>query len=316
MNKETVTTSQSGESQETENTALSEAFSAFGLTPPQKEQEETPATETEPAPEETLETEESEEELEVKKGITVKYNKQERFIDESEIPELVQKGLVLEKERERKSEYEKKLDRLAKIAGYQDHADLLANIDTLERQAAQRQQDYQTQLRNDLRQQAEEAGLDPARVEAWIDNHPLVKEAERIKQEAESQMMQYARQMEQEQMTQKWSDLLTKYPDLATGLEQVEQGVLPDWLTPNMESLLNRGYDPVHAYELTHQEEIRDRDRKKTEQKVIKEQMLGKRAQVETKPQADPEPEVPETLKSAFALFGLDPKAAKKYVKK
>jgi hypothetical protein len=302
--------SQSPEVQETvvdeKGVVLNDAFEAFGLTLP--EQEETkPESENEQDPPATEEPE--------KKGITVKYNKEERFVDENEIPELVQKGLALEKERERKGELQQALDRAAKLAGFEDHEDYLANLDTLEQQRQRKQEDELTELRNNLLDDLEYNGVDRAKAEQFIDNHPLLKQAHETIEERQRETNLNQQETARRDWEAKWKDLYDSYPDITESAKVFSEGGLPDWYTPQMETLINRGYEPIHAYELTQRDKIQSQTKKQLEQKLIKEQRLGTRAQVETETQTELEPEVPQAVSSAFSLFGMNPKSANKYFK-
>jgi hypothetical protein len=301
--------SQSEESQQNE--SVQSAFEAFGLieddapetpTTEQQAKEEAPAIEPKAEP----------------RIIKVKHNKEEVDADVSDdkLPELVQRSLALDKERERKAELEKNLDRAAKLAGFKDHADYIANLDRLEKEAQQKQQDQFQNLRQQLREEAEDAGLDPDKLDAWLDNHPLLQEASKAIQERQVAEESRKQQTVQEQWESQWQALYDAYPDLVETSTAFAEGGMPEWYTPEMQSRIERGYDPKDAYELAHSTTLRERNKQIGKQQAIKEQRLGLRAQVETNAHADLEPEVPTGLASAFSLFGLPTKAAQKYVKK
>ncbi|ANY67307.1 hypothetical protein BBD42_13105 [Paenibacillus sp. BIHB 4019] len=295
------------EQQDDHQTAISDAFSAFGLDTPseaaapeneQAEMSEPPAIEEAPAA----------------KTIKVKHNKEEIEVDISDdkLPEYVQKALALDKERSKKTELEKSLERAAKLNGFDKTEDYLANLDQLEQQAKQRQQDQFKDLHDQLREEAEYAGIDPEKLDAFLDAHPLLQEANKAIAERQRADEERSLQVAQQAEIAKWGELFTAYPDLVVP----EDGVAPDWLTPDMSDRIERGYDPKDAYELAHRNTITAQTRKQAEQKAIKDQRLGLRAQVEIQSSGEPEAEVPTELSTAFSLFGLDPKAAKKYVKK
>src|SRR5438105_4724003 len=118
-------TSQSDNVQEViedDDAAITDALAAFGIPKPTAE-ESTSEDDTDGSdkPVATQETDKPE-----GKKRVVKFNKEDREVAEEEVDELLQKGLALDKERERRSEYEKALDRVAKQQGYKDHADLIA----------------------------------------------------------------------------------------------------------------------------------------------------------------------------------------------
>lgn len=298
-----------------ENEDVKAAFEAFSLldddddtppTPGKAEQEsdksEPPAKEVQPEP----------------KKIKVKHNKEEIEVDVSDekLPEYVQKALALDKERERKGQLEKNLERAAKLAGFEKVDDYLSNLDKLEQEAQKRQEDQFKTLRQELREEAESAGLDPDKLDAWLDNHPLLQEAQKAVQERQQAEQARVQQTAQEQFISKWRDLYDAYPDLLESAKAFEEGGTPDWYTPEMQSRIERGYDPRDAYELAHKSTLRERDKQEAQRKAIKDQRLGLRSQVETDANGEIAPEVPDALASAFSLFGLNPKAAQKYVKK
>lgn len=253
------------------------------------------------------------EDQEQPKGITVKYNGQDVFIPEAEVEAQARKGLNYEKIEGRAKQYESALDRLARQQGYKDHADLIANLDQIEQAAAKQQQDQFDQLKQHLRQEAEDAGIDPNVMEQYLDNHPLIKQAKDVIQRSEQEQEIRQQEQNQQQLLQGWEALFKKYPQLA---DQVSpDGGSAPWLTPEMHTRLQRGYDPVDAYELVHRDSILADERKRTEQSVLKNQRLNKRSQVEGQGKGDLRQEVPTELSSAFAAFGLDPKNAQKYAK-
>lgn len=310
------TASHSGEAQET---AIQAAREAFGLNTPedvqtptegQQQAQNDQSSEGESSP--AIEKQESPQRM-----IKVKHNKQDVEVDVSDdkLPEYVQKALALDKERERKTEYEKNLDRVAKLQGFNDHADLVANLDRLEQEAKQREQDKFADLRQSLRDEAEYSGIDVEKLDAWLDNHPLLQQAKQVLNEREQAEQERNQQTAAEQWQTKWQDLYTAFPDLTESAKAFGDGNVPDWYTPDMQARIERGYDPLDAYQLAHRDKLQAQTKKQAEQKAIKDQRLGLRSQVESTAAADLEPEVPDNLATAFAMFGLDPRAAKKYVK-
>lgn len=308
------TASHSGETQEQ---AVQTAFEVFGLNTPDTNQ-------TQPEGHQDVQTDQlgddndapaREQQETPQRTIKVKHNKQEVEVDVSDdkLPEYVQKALALDKERERKSEYERSLDRVAKLQGFESHADLVANLDRLEQEAKQREEDRFKELRQQLRDEAEYNGLDPQKLDEWLDNNPLMIQARQAIEEREIAERERAKQTSHERWAAKWQELYTAYPELSN--DTIAEGAMPEWYTPDMQARIERGYDPLDAYKLAHHSHLQAQAKRQAEQKAIKDQRLGLRAQVETTAAADLEPEVPEHLSSAFSLFGLDPKAAKKYVK-
>ncbi|WP_338841980.1 hypothetical protein [Paenibacillus glucanolyticus] len=247
------------------------------------------------------------------KGLIVKYNGQDVLIPEEELESRARKGLNYDKIEGRAKQYETALDRLARHQGYKDHADLIANLDKIEQEAVQQQQHQFDQLKAHLRQEAEDAGIDPDSMEKYLDNHPLIRQAKDVIQRSEQEQQLRQQEQTQQQLLQGWEDLFRKYPQLADQVNP-DGGTAP-WLTPEMHSRLERGYDPIDAYELVHRDSLVAEERKRTEQSVLRNQRLNKRAMVETKTPADLEPEVPQELADAFSMFDLDPSRAKKYSK-
>lgn len=66
------------------------------------------------------------------RGIKVKYNKEERFVPEDEVPNWVQKGLNYDKVSEKAQQaerYQQNLDRIAKFYGYESHEDYMTALE-------------------------------------------------------------------------------------------------------------------------------------------------------------------------------------------
>lgn len=287
-----------------------EAYAAFEVEFPEAEDEQG-ESEGEPQGDHPPIDEDPEEQP--KRGITVKHNKEEVFIDEEKIPEYARKGLNYDKMEGRAKQYEHALDRLAKQQGYKDHADLVANLDRIEQQAIQRQQEQFDTLRQQIREDAENAGLDPELVDQYIENHPALQQAREVL-EKEKQAGELRKQEEEQQrQLQGWEALFRKYPQLA---DQTNEDGSAEWMTPELESRIRRGYDPIDAYELVYRDSIIADERRRAEQSTLKQQRLNKRVQVETTTSATLDDEVPEELKAAFKLFDLNPSEARKFMKK
>jgi len=246
-------------------------------------------------------------------GITVKYNGQDVFIPQDDIAAHARKGLNYEKVEGRAKQYEVALDRVARQQGFKDHTDLINNLDQIEQQRAQQEQNDFEKLRQALRDDAEYAGIDVGKLDEYLDNHPLLKQAQETVQRSQQEQELRKQDEQRQQQEAGWKALFEKYPSL---VEQVDQETgRATWISPEMEAKLQRGYDPIDAYELVHRPSILADERKKAEQAVIKAQRLNKRAQVETGGQVDLDPQAPQELTSAFSLFGIDPKRAQKYAK-
>lgn len=250
------------------------------------------------------------------KGIAVKYNGQELVIsDDEEIKTNVQKGLNYDKLKGESERYTTALDRLAKQHGFKNHDDLMDNLDVIEQRQAQHEQSQFDQLKQHLRNEAENAGIDPDVLDNYIDSHPLLQQAKAVlEQNQQAQQVRKQQETEQRQI-QGWESLFSKYPQLGEQIDQAN-GSAP-WLTQEMRNRIERGYDPIDAYELSHKDTIMADQKKKAEQAAIKNQRLNKRATVEKNgTPADLEEEVPNDVSEAFRLFGLDPGKAKKHIKK
>lgn len=295
---------------ETTSDPVAEALSLFGIEVTTKEEEartdDTDALE--------IEQEEPPATEEPKNTRKVKHNKKEVEIAEDQIDDLLEKGLALDKVRDKATKYESALTRAAKLEGFDKVDDYLANLDKIEQQAVKSKQDYFDAMRAQLREEAEDAGLDPVRMEEYLDNHPILNQAKEILQREQNSQTAQKQEQEQQLQLKGWEDLFSKYPDLAEAMP--EDGGTAAWYTPEIQAKIARGYDPIDAYELVNRDSISQEQRRRTEQDVLKQQRLNKRAGVLGTTQAVTEPEVPKEVSDAFAIFGLDPKAAQKYYKK
>lgn len=247
------------------------------------------------------------------KGLQVKYNGHETLVPDEEVRGYVEKGMNYEKIKGRNQQYESALDRLARQQGYKDHAELLDNLDQIEQAAVQKRKDDFDGLQQSLREDAVSAGIDPDVLDQYLKQHPLLQQAQELIQQSEQSQVLQTQQAEQQQQVEAWESFFRKYPDLAK--EVSEDGTSAPWLTQDMQARIQRGYDPVDAYELVHRDKLSAQTRKQVEQSFIKNQRLNKRSQVETNPPGSLEPQVPQELRAAFAAFGLDPAGAEKYAK-
>ncbi|MGZ0043403.1 hypothetical protein [Paenibacillus ottowii] len=306
-------TDQPVDTQVAEEREFRDAYAAFDLEYPQDQAVDGEDPNDTGVPFDPPIDEEEQPEDEEPKGITVKYNGQDVFIPEDEVVTHARKGLNYDKIENRSKQYESALDRLARHQGFKDHAALLENLDRIEQEAAQQKLNDFEQLKTSLREDAENAGIDPDLLDRYLDNHPLLQQAQETVQRSQ-QEQEYRKQEElQQKQLAGWQMLFDKYPDLAEQVD-AETGTAA-WMTPDMHARLERGYDPIDAYELVHRDALTAQTRKQAEQAVIKAQRLNRRAQVETNPGGSLEPQAPEELTAAFSLFGIDPKNAQKYAK-
>lgn len=131
------------------------------------------------------------------RGINVKYNKEDRFVPEEEVPTWVQKGLNYDKMSEKAQQaerYQQLLDRTAKFYGFDNHDDYMAALEQAE------------QERN-IQQQAEKLGVD----EAVIRDHlqPLnqkLSEYERQLNEIREQEVMRTIEADLSRLSQQYSD--------------------------------------------------------------------------------------------------------------
>lgn len=313
MQNEQITSQSDDVQQETHSDEVKSALAAFDLLPNEPETVEEEELDQE-EPEYQEETEEvppaTEEPTNVRK---VKFNKGEVEVKEDEIDDLLQRGLALDKERERKETYRSGLERAAKLAGYDNVDTYLTELDNIERQTIQNKSNEINAMKQDMLQQYADAGFDPAQLEAFIDNHPLIKQAEEITAREQAALDAQKENQKEAALTQGFQDLFTKYPNL---VEDVQDGQAT-WYTADMKAKIDRGYDPIDAYELINRDAIVAENRRLSEQAVLKQQRYNKRAPLS--PDSLPDKDivtVPTELSDAFALFGLPPKDAKKYIKK
>lgn len=295
-------------SEDVQQDEVQSALEMFDLLPNEPEQVE------EPEIEETVTEEEPPAIVEPTNVRKVKFNKSEVEVKEEEIDDLLQRGLALDKERERKEQYESALKRAAKLAGYDDVNKYLTELDTIEQQAIQHKSNEIDTMKQQMLQEYADAGFDPAQLEAFIDNHPLIANAKAINEREQAALDAQKAQESEQAKLQGWQDLFTKYPTLA---ESMSEDGRAEWFTPELEAKVERGYDPIDAYESLHRNTITAEERRIAEQNVLKQQRLNKRAALgsDSLP-ADNEPAVPKELSDAFALFGFSATDAKKYMKK
>lgn len=242
------------------------------------------------------------EDIKDSKKTVVKFNKEDVEIDEDKIPELLQKGLALDKERDKAKQSQNDLDRAAKLLGYKDHADLSAGLDVLEKTMLKDQQDKHEQLKQKMIDDLVDNGITEESAREYIENNPLIQEGRKA--------------IEAQQKTKEYQEVATKWNELYEAYETLEkpvEGQPTPWYTPEMEALVQKGYSPLHAYELTNKNNIQQSTKKQVEQKLIKQQQLSSRTRVAEN--GEQESRASEELKGAFSMFGIDPKRAQKYAK-
>lgn len=311
------TGNQTVESQEVEVDADTEAlYASFGI-PKQGETKEIEFPTME-EPTDSLTTEEQEVETKAetqpeKRTFKVKYNGEEKEVDESEAPTLIQKGMNYEKVQGKVSEYQKALDELAQLQGYKDHEDLLSNLPKLREQRQQKEQEEYQELRESLRQEFLDAGLDPDKADAYLDNHPLIKKAQaEVAKSEEREKLDQQERLKQEHIN-KWNALYQAFPELTESAQAFTRGQEPEWYTAEMKLRIEKGYDPIDAYKLAHSDKLSAQTKKATEQKIIKQQQLGNRAHID--PNTATPPDEASLLPAQIMLaeeFGVDLKGVQR----
>ncbi|CAH1205660.1 hypothetical protein PAECIP111893_02388 [Paenibacillus plantiphilus] len=300
--------SHSPETQEIQMDAETESiYESFGINPTEKKEIEMPTI-----PEPTDPAIGQVEEDKPKTALKAKYNGEEIDVPEDQVKELVEKGMNLDKVRSQKTEYEKSLDRVAKLQGYKDHADLIANLDQLEAQQQKQKEQAFDEMQENMLYQLELNGISREDAVAWLEQHPTFQEAKALK-ESQQQSQQ------QQQVTSKWQALYDRYPHLLDDAQAFNRGEMPSFFNDEMRSRVDRGYDPLDAFELAHgtemKQEMQNKTKKQAEQSVIKQMQLGTRGFTE---QGAAEPDESDLLPAQVALaesFGVKPENVRKQQK-
>lgn len=179
------------------------------------------------------------------RGIKVKYNKEERFVPEDEVPNWVQKGLNYDKVSEKAQQaerYQQMLDRTARFYGYDNHEDYMAALE-------------QAEMDKRIQEEAEKLGVD----EEVIRNHlqPLnQKVSEYERQLNELKEAEAFRQVEN-QLASMEKDA-EKYPDFAKYKNDV------------INIAASRGYTLEDAYKIATYEERVNTARLQAQQEAVR----------------------------------------------
>lgn len=179
---------------------------------------------------------------EAPKGLTVKYNKEDRFIPEEEAPTWIQKGLNYDKVAERAKEaetYQQNLERIAKFNGFESHSDYLKAMD-----------DHEHQLK--IQEEAAKLGVDESVIRDHLE--PMKKQIAQFEQEKEA--------LRQErlsvQINSEIAELKSKFPDFDQHQEKV------------FELAINNGYKLEDAYKLATYEDKISSIAKQTEAETLR----------------------------------------------
>lgn len=78
--------------------------------------------------------------------------------------------------------------------------------------------------------------------------------------EAESRIQAFEQQQtaaqREQQQTAQWNELYKEHPDLVESAQSFNDGKSPEWYSPAMQALISKGYEPLHAYQLTNKDTI------------------------------------------------------------
>ena len=102
----------------------------------------------------------------------VKYNKEPVRVSYDEAPDYIQKGMNYDKVQSKVTEYEQHLNRVAQVAGYDSHEDMLTALEQLEKEKEQ--------------QKYHDAGIDPDTFNSLLEQHPDIQYAREMKQKEEA----------------------------------------------------------------------------------------------------------------------------------
>jgi len=144
------------------------------------------------------------------RGITVKYNKEERFVPEDEVSNWVQKGLNYDKVSEKAQQaerYQQMLDRTAKYYGFNNHEDYMTALE-------------QAEMDKRIQEEADKLGVD----EDVIRNHlqPLNQKLTEYETKLRTIEEQDALRKVEEQISTMESDIVN-YPDFGKHKQSVIQ---------------------------------------------------------------------------------------------
>jgi hypothetical protein len=179
---------------------------------------------------------------EAPKGMTVKYNKEDRFVSDEELPAYVQKGLNYEKVSDRAKEadtYQQNLERIAKHYGFETHSDYMTALDKFEQQKK-------------IEEEAAKLGVDESVIRDHLE--PLKKQVAQFEQEKEALRQERL----QVQINADITELKGKYPDFDKHQEKV------------FDLAINQGYKLEDAYKLVTYEEKISGIAKQTEAETIR----------------------------------------------
>lgn len=175
------------------------------------------------------------------RGINVKYNKEDRFVPDDEVPTWVQKGLNYDKVAEKAKEadrYQQMLDRTAKFYGYDNHDDYMAALEQAEQERK-------------IQEEAAKLGVD----EEVIRNHlqPLNQKLS----EYERQLSEIKQQEALRNVEAQLQDLSSRYSDF-------------DKFKPQVFDLAMKGYSLEDAYKIASYDERVNTAKLEAQQETIR----------------------------------------------
>jgi hypothetical protein len=175
------------------------------------------------------------------KGITVKYNKEEKFVPEEELPTWVQKGLNYDKVQQRATELETQaqtLDRVAKFYGYQTHDEFVQAFEQVEQQRR-------------IEEESKRMGVDETVIRDYF--QPMNQKL----QQYETELQTLKQQETMRKVEQEINQLRTKYEDF----DQYQDAIF--------DMAMNRGYELEHAYRIASYDDRIQRVAQQKEQEVL-----------------------------------------------
>jgi vacuolar-type H+-ATPase subunit I/STV1 len=168
------------------------------------------------------------------------------------------KGLNYDKVQERAQQLEaqnKYLERQARISGYATVDEYTAALDEYERN-------------QEMEQEASRMGIDPDTYAQYF--APVNQELNQLRQEVQNFRSQQTEAQKQQEFQTQWNALYEAHPQLADTSQAFNDGKAPEWFSPQMQQLIGKGYEPVHAYELAHKDTIMTQLKKQTEASTIR----------------------------------------------
>lgn len=174
----------------------------------------------------------------------IKYNKEEVKIPVAERQNYLQKGYNYDKVQQRATELESQVKYLEKRARQEGFADVDSYLKAIDEYEQQQQ----------IERESARMGVDPETYAQYF--APVNQQLSELQQKVQTYEQQLTSQQQQEQAVKQWSSLYDAHPNLVESSSAFNEGKAPDWYTPQMQELVGRGYDPLHAYELTHKDTL------------------------------------------------------------